>query len=377
MKDLRKDTLITGGLIISLLLLLVSPLQAAPSLATKYYCLVDGETLQPILYKNAAVSRQVASTTKMMTAILTVEYAGLQEQATVSKKADQTPEFTIGLRAGQNLTVGELLKAALIRSSNDAAVVLAEHIAGDEEVFAWLMTKKAFAIGAVNTSFQNASGLPDQEHYSTAYDLACIGRYAMAKDEIRSIVGKQQMAFKHPGYQEPMILNNTNPLLKSYPGANGIKTGTADAAGKCLVGSASRQNRKLISVVLKSANRTGDCAALFEYGFNQCQHIKILDHREVIKSIRLSGAEKNYVDLVPVRDIWVWQGDDNLNIEKRMNINYELKAPIKKGQSIGSLDIFIDGCFYDTVVLKSVEDIDRKPGLIGKSLRLLLHFWEK
>jgi len=184
------------------------PASALPNINSSYYCLVDGKSGQVIISQNADVMRPVASTTKMMTAILVVEYTNPDEIAVVSQHADRTPEYSIGLRTGQQILVSELLKVALIRSANDASVVLAEHIAGDEQFFAHLMSKKAFAIGAVNTHFRNASGLPAADHYSTAYDLAQIGRYLLNNDYLRSIVATRQTTFKHPGYQQPMIIQN-------------------------------------------------------------------------------------------------------------------------------------------------------------------------
>ena len=226
-------------------------LAAAPATTSKYVCLIDSASGQVVYGKNIDEKRQVASATKMMTAILAVEYAVLDEIATVSPNADQTPEYTIGLPAGSQLTIEELLKAALIKSANDAAVVLAEHVAGDEMLFAHLMSLKAFAIGAVNTRYENASGLPGHKQYSTAYDQAVIGRYLMSKAVLKTWWAAKCRPL-HPHYREALQLYNTNGLLFSYPGADGIKTGTTNAAGKCLVASATREGRQLIAVALKS-----------------------------------------------------------------------------------------------------------------------------
>ena len=126
-----------------------------------------------------------------------------------------------------------------------------EYVAGDERLFAHLMNKKAFLLGASQTHFENSSGLPSREHLSTVYDLALLGRYALTIPEIAELVKSRQIKFRHPSYREPLILNNTNTLLESYPGANGIKTGTTNAAGKCLVASAQRDGRQLIAVTLQ------------------------------------------------------------------------------------------------------------------------------
>jgi len=352
--------------------------QAVPSINSQYYCVVDRETGQPILGKNAAIRRPMASTTKMMTAILAVEYAGLNETATVSKNADRTPEYTIGLRAGQQLPVGELLKVALIRSANDSAVVLAEHIAGDEELFAYLMTMKAYALGAMQTKFQNASGLPDEEHYSTAYDLAQIGRYALSKPYIAQIVATTETEFKHPGYQQPLTIHNTNNgLLNGYPGADGIKTGTTNAAGKCLVASAARDKRGLVAVALKSGDRQGDCVKLLNYGFQKTTRQKVLDHETVLKSLIVNHSDEPRADIVPAEDLWLWLGDDTSSIEKRVRLNYNLDAPLKKGQVLGEMDVYVDGGFVKSVALVSQKDISRQTGFVQRIIKRIIKLAER
>jgi D-alanyl-D-alanine carboxypeptidase (penicillin-binding protein 5/6) len=365
---MNKKNFLLFFLIICVCLFLPVPILAAPSLSSSYYCLVDRETGQPIIGKNANTKRPVASTTKMMTAILAVEYADLDEMAVVSKYADRTPEYTIGLNAGQQLTVGELLKVALVRSSNDAAVVLAEHIAGDEAFFGYLMTKKAYAIGAMQTRFKNASGLPDPDHYSTAYDLALIGRNTLSKPYIAKMVATAETDFKHPGYREALTIRNTNGLLRSYPGADGIKTGTANESGKCLVGSATRGNRGLIAVVLKSGDREGDCKKLLDFGFNNTSQQKVLDHEMSFKNIKINGAEKTWADIVPAEDLWIWLGNNKTNIEKIVRLNYNLQAPIKKGQVLGEIDVYIDGGYFKSIDLVSQEDINRQTGYLKRMI---------
>ncbi len=333
-----------------------APLLAAPRLSSSYYCLVDRETGQPILGQNANARRPMASTTKMMTAILALEYADLDEIAVVSQYADRTPEYTIGLSTGQQLTVGELLKVALIRSANDAAVVLAEQVAGDEAFFAHLMTKKAFAIGAIHTCFKNSSGLPDPDHYSTAYDLALIGRNALAHPYLAKMVATATTNFKHPAYQQALTIRNTNGLIGNYPGADGIKTGTANASGKCLVASATRGNRGLVAVVLKSGDREGDSRKLLDYGFNNTTQQKLVDQTETFKNLKINGGVQTWAEIAPAEDLWLWLGDKS-NIEKYVRLNYNLEAPLRKGQILGEIDVYVNGNYFKSIDLVSKEDI--------------------
>lgn len=361
-------------LIISWILLVwVSEAGARPTVYSDYYCLMDKKSGQLIISKNADKIRPMASTTKMMTAILVEEYCDLDEIAVVSYNAARTPEFTIGLRKGQKVAVGELLKPLLIRSSNDAAVVLAEHVAGEERLFAHLMNKKAFLLGAFHTHFVNASGLPALDHFSTAYDLALIGRYLLSKKVSAELVGTRVTTFRHPGYREPITITNTNGLLGAYAGANGIKTGTTDAAGKCLVASAERNGRGLIAVVLKSGDRTGDCRRLLEYGYNNTCPVKIVDQGTPFKRLKVANGDKTYVDIYPANEVSLWVGDNVPYIEKKVQLKYNLVAPVLMGQKVGTLEIYADGKQVTSVDLVCGETVKRRNNLIEKLYRAWLN----
>ncbi|SHG56543.1 D-alanyl-D-alanine carboxypeptidase (penicillin-binding protein 5/6) [Thermosyntropha lipolytica DSM 11003] len=361
-------------LILNLFLFIwVSEVGAYPTVYSDYYCLIDGESSQIIISKNAGEPRPVASTTKMMTAILVEEYCKMDEIAEVSYNAARTPEFTIGLRKGQKIEVGELLKPLLICSSNDAAVVLAEHVAGEERLFAHLMTKKAFLLGAFHTHFVNASGLPASDHFSTAYDLALIGRYLLSKKVSSELVATKVAKFKHPGYRQPITITNTNGLLGAYEGVNGIKTGTADAAGKCLVASAQRDGRKLIAVVLKSGDRTGDCRRLLEYGYNNTRKVKIVDQGTPFKQLKVTNGNPAYVDIYPRNEISLWVGDGTPYIEKKVKLKYNLNAPVMMGEKIGSLTVYADGQPVTSVDLLCGQTVKKRNNLIEKLYRQWLN----
>ncbi len=351
------------------------PTLAAPSTSSKYVCLMDSATGQVVYGKNIDEKRQVASTTKMMTAILAVEYAALDQIAVVSKHADQTAEYTLGIKAGSELTVEELLKAALLKSANDAAVVLAEHVAGDEMLFAHLMSVKAFAIGAVSTRYENASGLPGSRQYSTAYDQAVIGRYLMTNPVLKPLVGSKQAYFKHPQYREALLLNNTNSLLTSYPGADGIKTGTTNAAGKCLVASATRQGRQLIAVALNSYDRNGDCKRLLDYGFNTTSPVLVVNKAEPFKEIFLREGETDILSLYPDQDIYLWMGDAQLNVEKRVSLDYDIKAPVAIDENLGTIRVYVEGKPVAEVSLISGTEYKRQPPWAIRMLNGLARRW--
>ncbi|MGS0764315.1 D-alanyl-D-alanine carboxypeptidase family protein [Syntrophomonas curvata] len=362
------------GLVLAFLTLffLNAPLAAAvPYLSSAYYCLADGDSGQIILSRQADVVRPVASTTKMMTAILATEYAGSKEIATVSSHAQKTPQYSIGLRAGQEVEVAELLKAALIRSANDAAVVLAEHVAGEERFFAHLMSKKAFTIGAVNTHFCNASGLPSADHYSTAYDLTRIGSYLLEDGYLKGLVASRRVQFQHPGYHQPMLIDNTNTLLDNYPGADGIKTGTTNAAGKCLVASATRNGRRLIAVALKSGNRSNDCASLLDYGFQSTQLMKMVDKNVPFKQVKVANGRCPYVELYPAEDIYVWAAGLNPDIQKRVKVNYVVQPPLKAGQKLGSMSVYADNQLVRSTELICRQDVGQELNPVRRFLQNL------
>lgn len=344
--------------ILLVLLLIAAPgaksgfAKAAPSISSNYYCLIDGETAQVLWGKNQDEKRPVASTTKIMTALLAVEYADLDEIAVVSRNAQLTPEYAIDLREGQTLTIGELIKIALLRSANDAAVVLAEHITGDERLFAHLMSKKACILGAYNTHFENSSGLPSASGYSSAYDMALISRLALRDVYIAQMVSTAKDSFQHPSYRQPLTITNTNSLLTTFPGADGIKTGTTNAAGRCLAASATRDQRQLIAVCLRSGQRFGDCARLLEYGFTSFEPALVLDQHQPFKTVKLPEYQL-HIDLFPDRNLNLWYDGEQPDIIREVVMDYAFELPVQKGEPLGRVLIYAGGRHIDSVNLVS------------------------
>ncbi len=348
------------------------PAQAASlNISAPYYCLLDAGSGQVLAMRNGDSQRAVASTTKIMTGILAIEYCDSAEVALVSSHADNTAEYTIGLSRDQRIAVGELLKAALIKSANDAAVVLAEHVAGDEKLFGHLMTKKAFVLGAFNTHFINASGLPAAGSCSTAYELAIISRYAIANPSFLAIVSQQNAQFHHPAYRSPLSISNTNDLLGFYPGANGIKTGTTDAAGKCLVGSALRSGRELIAVVLHSGDRSGDCRKLLDYGFENMHPVKLIDRQSPFKEIHING-EPQWLTVFPAEDLLAWQGQLKNDTTKKVQMNYYWNPPVSQGVKVGFVEVYSNGKLLKRIDLIGGNEIKREPSRFNRMLREIL-----
>ena len=343
-------------------------------------CLLMEESSGKILYsKNANSVMYPASTTKMMTAILTIENCNLSDIATVSHNAVfSIPDgySTASLVEGEELTIEQLLNVLLIPSANDAAVVLAEHIAGSVESFSEMMNNKATEIGCRNTHFVNPSGIHDENHYSTAYDLALIGRYAMQLPTFRSIVSKTRysLPITNKYDKEDRIFNTTNDLLKPnytdsptnyyYKYATGAKTGYTDPAGHCIVATATKDNLSLIAVVLNDdfteeniSQRPIDCKTLFEYGFNNYSIISIANKGEVGHTINIINAtsETASLDLLYSEDLSVFvpNGFDVSSVTPNIKLTQGLFAPISEGTILGSISYDIDGTNYSCNLIAS------------------------
>ncbi|MGE5379619.1 MAG: D-alanyl-D-alanine carboxypeptidase family protein [Methylocystaceae bacterium] len=345
---------------------------AAPQVTADAFCLYDTNANQIIWGRSIHQMRPPASTTKMLTAILARGYCNFDDQITISEKADRTSGTSIGVKKGQIWRAEDLLKAALARSANDACVALAEYMAGSETLFGMLMTKKAVVIGARESNFVNASGLPSKYHYSSAYDLARIGTVLRHDPYLRKLVASPQVDINHPGYPQGLTLFNTNRLLLSYPGANGIKTGTTDAAGNCLVSSASRDGRNLIAVVLHSNDRYRDSRTLLDYGYQRTRLEKILSRREPYKYLRVQNGIKYKLTVKTADDVKLLMDKDNKTLMQQLvNLNYSPRARVLYGQHLGQLDIYYCGEKVITIPLVAAEEIPAQK----KGIKQLLPWW--
>jgi D-alanyl-D-alanine carboxypeptidase (penicillin-binding protein 5/6) len=236
------------------------------TVTAKAVVVMDAETGKVILSRNMDMKLQPASTTKVMTAIVAMERTKPTDVFRVSRYASLMSPSKVYLRPGDEVTVEALLYSMLLKSANDSAAAIAEGIGGSEAAFARLMTDKAHEIGALNSNFKNASGLPGDDHYTTAYDLALILRYAMRSERFMTI-SSTKFATLNMGEKERMLLKNHNKLLWFYDGAGAGKTGYTVAARHCYVGEAFCSNTRLIVAVLKSHDLWGDTKKLLDKGF--------------------------------------------------------------------------------------------------------------
>ena len=241
--------------------------QAVPEITAEAAVMLDMDTGEVLYGKAEHERRPPASLTKVMTGYLAAQRQDLMHQEVViSEMAAETGESSLNLKEKDVLCFEELLYGALLKSANDACVAVAEHISGSEEIFVDDMNLQACLLGCANTKFQNTNGLPAEEHYSSAYDLALMTRAAMQVSQFAQIVQTQNHTV-HWQDGRKLLVHNTNRLLREYPGAIGVKTGTTNEAGQCLIAVAEKAGKRVAVVVLKSRNRFYDATVLLDYAF--------------------------------------------------------------------------------------------------------------
>ena len=236
---------------------------AAPSVSAQHYILLDADTGEVVCEHSADTRSLIASTTKIMTAVVVLEHCALDMPYTVAPEATKVEGSSMYLKPGETLTVEELLYGMMLHSGNDAAVALALACSDSVPEFVDLMNLKAQQLGLKNTHFENPNGLDGETHYSTAADLAKLTRYALGIDAFRRIVSTKTIT------TAGRSLSNHNRLLWTVDGAIGVKTGYTKAAGRILVSAAERMGRRLICVTINDGNDWNDHAALYDYGFSR------------------------------------------------------------------------------------------------------------
>ncbi len=252
-----------------------------PHISSGAAVLIDATSGEVLYSRSAYVRRSPASTTKLLTALVAVREGRLDQVFEVSKESAGVPGSSAHLRAGDRYTLRELLEGMLLRSGNDAAHAVATAVGQDVPGFAARMNRTALAIGARQTHFVNPHGLTAAHHYTSARDLGRIAQVALRQPEVGRIVASQELTLTPEGGRGRPI-RNTNALLGSYVGADGAKTGTTNAAGKCLVASARREDVHLIAVVLKGGDRYGDATRLLDWGFRRDSGTLVLEPGRVL-----------------------------------------------------------------------------------------------
>ncbi len=332
------------------------------SLYAKHALLMDADNGRVLYEKDGYTKSPMASTTKIMTLLIALENANLDDIVTVSDYAASMPDVQLNIKSGEQYRLLDLLYSLMLESHNDSAVAIAEHVGGSVEGFAKLMNEKAMELGAFNTNFVTPNGLDHEDHYTTAYDLALIASYAIKNPTFCEIVGTMSHSFIEQTTGRSFTVNNKDRFLTSYPGAIGIKTGFTGNAGYCFVGAVVREDKHLVSVVLGSGwpphkmYKWQDTTKLMDYGVDNYQYKNVLSKEMRFEKIPvIDSVDGGAIPLYINEDISLLLSDDE-SVEIKKKLPVKLSAPIKKDTEIGSVSVFIDGLLYKQLPVYSGEN---------------------
>lgn len=338
------------------------PVPAPPIIGAKSYLVVDGNTGRELASLEPDKALAPASLTKLMSAYaifraLRENQIALDDQVTVSEKAWRTPGSRMFIEVGTRVTVQDLLLGMIVQSGNDASVALAEHVAGTESVFAEVMNQYAAALGMHSSHFQNATGLPGEQHYSTARDLATLAR-AIIREFPDYYQWYSVKEFEYNNIKQ----NNRNSLLWRDSTVDGMKTGHTDDAGYCLVSSAKRDGMRIVSVVLGTASaksRLDGSQALINYGFRFFETKLLYKAGEPVTKARIWKAQSEYTSLGLPEDLYITVPRGSYNdVESVLNIPAVLVGPVAQGQALAELKVSLNG---DDLVSEPLRALDDNP----------------
>jgi len=340
----------------------IRPTPAPPIIGATSYLLIDSKTGHELATLEPDKAVAPASLTKLMTAYavfnaLRQEQIRLDDQVTVSEKAWRTPGSRMFIEVGKQVSVGDLLLGMIVQSGNDASVALAEHVAGSESVFAEVMNQYAQALGMHSSHFVNATGLPDDDHYSTARDLSTLAR-AIIEEYPEYYRWYSVKEFKFNDIKQP----NRNNLLWRDPSVDGMKTGHTDAAGYCLVASAERDGMRIISVVLGTSSakaRVDGTQALVNYGFRFFETRLVYAAGTEITTTRIWKSANEITPLGVLEDLYVTIPRGAYDeLDSILNIPAVLLAPVAQGQPLAELRISLGG---DEVITEPLRALENNP----------------
>lgn len=329
--------------------------------------MIEASTGDIIFEKNANEKLKPASMTKMMTLLLTFEAIErgdlkLTDEVIVSIKASSMGGSQILLETGEKMTVDNLIKGVAIASGNDAAVALAEKIGGTEEYFVELMNKRAKELGLKNTMFQNAHGIDEDNHYSTAYDMSIIARELLKHEEITNYTNIYEMYLRE-NTKRKVWLVNTNKLVRFYDYIDGLKTGYTKGAGYCITLTGMKNGMRLIAVTMNEPSiesRNKETLGLIDYGFAQYELETLLSTESIIMTKQIESAVQRKVDIIPIEDIKIL----NKKQENKKNVTYkieveDLEAPINKGDKVGTITLVENDKITRTINLTVKENVKK------------------
>ena len=346
-------------LLLSLLPIYASPESAkSPNVSARSATLYEPETSRFLYSKNATERLPMASTTKIMTALIAIEHAELDDIVKIDDRAIGVEGSSAYLRRGDILTMEELLYALLLQSANDAAVAIACHIGGGIEGFAEIMNERAESLGLSDTHFTNPHGLDDPEHYTTANELAIIAAEAIGNPTFRKISSTYQKSFITEDRSRTYV--NHNKLLKLYDGSIGMKTGFTKKSGRCLVGAAERDGLTFITVTLDAPNDWNDHREMFDFGYSKLEKITLATPYEFSYDMKILDGNSQSVTVTNTDEASIIIERGEHTVEKFVKLARYGIAPVRSGEILGEIIFTLDGEKAASVKLISSDTVDKK-----------------
>ncbi len=337
----------------------VPPGDALPNVTATSAIVIEASTGHVIYSRNADQRMFPASTTKMMTLIMALESGRLDELVTIGSGVVGVKGSILWLNFNEQIPLRELLYGMMTVSANDAAIAIAEHLDGSVENFTARMTKRAQELGATGTQFTNPHGLHADNHYTTAHDLALLAAYGYKLAEFEEIVTAKEKSYAWI-HDVPKIIRSENQMLWLYNGANGIKTGYTDQAGRCLISAAKRDGIQIISVVLDSEYMWNDSIQLLDYGFQNVKIEKIVTEGEVVKNIPVISGRKKSVQVKTTGEIVMPIFGNDEPYEVVYDLPKSLNAPVTDGQKVGKVRVMYGDKEAASVDIIATADIEQK-----------------
>ncbi|WP_232463385.1 D-alanyl-D-alanine carboxypeptidase family protein [Tumebacillus avium] len=320
---------------------------------------IDVQTGRVLYEKNGDEKMLIASLTKIITAIVAIESGvDLNSTVTVSSRASGKEGSSIYLKVGEKQKLIDLLYAVMLRSGNDAATAVAEHVGKTEAGFVELMNKKVEELGLKQTHFANPHGLDAEGHYSSAHDMAVLTAYALRNPVFAEIVKTKVKSIPMPGEAWDRKMYNKNKMLNRYDGADGVKTGYTKAAGRCLASSATKDGRQIAVLTLDASSDWNDHANLLNYGFEKYKFMPVVKEHDVLQTVPVEDGMKKEVDVVighefnfPLRE------SEQEKLTRKIELDDSLDAPIAAGQKVGEMKIYFDERLVGAVPILAGHDV--------------------
>lgn len=326
---------------------------------------MDGTNQRVLFGKEEKTELPMASTTKIMTCLYTLEHGNLSDVVTFSERAASAPKVHLGAKAGSQFLLSDLLYALMLESYNDAAIAIAEHLGGSVEAFCQAMTEEARSYGCYQTSFETPNGLDSDNHYTTCYDLAILTCHALNNKNFRSIIQESSYTIKEITGGQIYSLSNKDAFLTSYPGAIGVKTGFTNGAGYCFVGAVETDDRLLISVVLGSGwppNRSykwKDTRKLMDYGIENFENVTISLGDDIPGQLPVDHGQAQVCDISQPGTVTLLLNPEEEKAVCTADLLPSLNAPVREGDSMGTVTLSINGEIYRKYPVKAAADTER------------------